>query len=298
MERVGVGSVKVLTALGLDPARIETLTLLHERHGHRVFRVAVTGLGTYILKLFENGTEAIEVEAYNLLRRLRVPTLPLHRSSNNALLLEDLRASTIWRLGAEQDVTRADIGVAVAGWYRRLHAAGRDYLSATADPPGFLRRDTDDLDRESVLRVGALRELAHLPAWQRAADHVEALCAALEALPTTLLYNDFHWSNLAVTCEPPLRAVVYDYHLLGIGPAVSDYRNVLSGLTGDAKQAFIQTYGAMDKRALALDVPLATLYALTVAARAPQLPGWAVSLKASVENGGLENDLRCALAVL
>ncbi len=43
---------------------------------------------------------------------------------------------------------------------------------------------------------------------------------AMRALPETLTYNDFHWTNLALSrqARPVPRAVVYDYHLLGIGP--------------------------------------------------------------------------------
>jgi len=95
-----------------------------------------------------------------------------------------------------------------------------------------------------------------LTVWQLAADHLEALLAAFRAFQETLNYNDFHWTNLALTHEEPLRAVVFDYDLLGIGPVYCDIRNVLGSLGEPAQGAFREAYGPVDERIAVFDKPL------------------------------------------
>lgn len=83
--------------------------------------------------------------------------------------------------------------VAVAEWYRALHAAGREMLTSPLGVPDFL--------------LAFSREL-----------------------------------------EPSVRAVVYDYHLLGIGLAYSDCRNVAGSLGERVQSAFWEAYGSVDER--------------------------------------------------
>ena len=133
-----------------------------------------------------------------------------------------------------------------------------------------------------------------------AAEHIEALKDGLRSLPETLTYNDFHWTNLALSRHqrPEFRAVVFDYHLLGIGLAASNCRNVGGSLGAAARAAFWVAYGAVDERAAALDAPVATLHALRVAVQRPELPRWALPLVHEVTTGELEAKLRHALALL
>lgn len=78
---------------------------------------------------------------------------------------------------------------------------------------------------------------------------------------------------------------MYDYHLLGIGLAYSDCRNVASVPHGAAREAFWDAYRDVDRREAVLDAPLATLYALSVAVQRPRFPGWAVPLRQEAESG-------------
>lgn len=188
----------------------------------------------------------------------------------------------------------------MAGWYRALHAAGRSVLADPRGVPDFLHREADDLDAAAVLQTGARLGLAGEPAWRLAAEQIEALKRAMRALPETLTYNDFHWTNLALSrqARPVPRAVVYDYHLLGIGPVYSDCRNVGSALRGAARAAFWAAYGKVDEREAILDAPVSILSALHVAAQRPELPGWARPLVREVTTGALLTKLQRALALL
>jgi hypothetical protein len=91
---------------------------------------------------------------------------------------------------------------------------------------------------------------------------------------------------------------VYDYHLLGIGPAYSDHRNVLTALREPAASAFRESYGFVDAREATLDAPISIVVALIIAARQPVFPSWAKACVQAVVDGSFEHDLERALALL
>ena len=253
-----------------------------------------------MLKYFGEENESAEVQSYALLERLGVPTIPVYGRTHNALLLEDLESSATWRLADEEDSGRAETGTAVAGWYGALHSAGSDLMRNPKSAPAYLRRETDPLNAANILQIGQWLDLADNPVWALAAEHIDALKGAIEAGPTTLTYNDFHWTNLALSHEksPARQAVVFDYHLMGIGPRYSDYRNVLSVLYGPAACAFKESFGPVDERDAILDAPTSVLYSLYEASRLPRLPGWGREAVQEVESGDLEAKLRAAIALL
>ncbi|MFP4345289.1 MAG: hypothetical protein ACLFU8_11395 [Anaerolineales bacterium] len=282
--------------LGLDPAAIQSVEILSQRHGHAIWRL-VTEARSYVLKWLPESAAAAEIEGYRLLQRLGVPTLPLYGSTPQALLLEDLTRSERWRLGTEEDLSDPEAGAAVARWYRTFHAAG-DTLPAREEPPDFLNREIDALTPESILATGEALGLAELPVWKRAAREIEGLKAAVDELGVTLNYNDFYWTNLALSRrEIPLQAIVFDYHLLGLGLRYSDCRNVTVSLEGNAVGAFWEVYGGADPREVLLDRPLATLFNLQEAARLPKFPRWAEESRQRVVNGELRRELAAAIEV-
>lgn len=287
-----------LAQLCLDPANCPRTFLLHERHGHAVYRLECLA-GSFVLKWFDDQAPAVEVSNYELLQTNGVPTLPVHGRTPNALLLEDLSASQDWRVAVEADVARAETGVAVAGWYRALHAAGRPLVAGPMRPP-HLGREMDDVDAQTVRELAKRLGYTGDTLWALAADSIEPLKVAMRSLPETLTNNDFHWTNLALS-RPDARArraIVFDHHLLGIGLAASDHRNVLSGLEGQAQPAFREAYGPIDERATLLDAPVALLYSLNVAVRRPRFHAWGERCLQSVRDGTFERGLRRALSAV
>lgn len=129
-----------LRSLGLDPAEVTRIALIHHKHGNRLYRVEC-GERSYVLKQFGDPAQASEVRAYSLLQRIGVPTLPLHGQAQNALLLEDLAANPMWRTTCEADVERAEVGAAVAEWYLLLHARGGEVLTRSPGSADFLGRE-------------------------------------------------------------------------------------------------------------------------------------------------------------
>lgn len=277
----------------MDPAAVIQTEILSDRHGHSIWRIT-TQECTYILKWFPEGqSAATEVQAYGLLQELGVPTLPVHARTSQALLLEDLATSAEWRLAVEDDVADPRVGEAVARWYRSLHGRGAELLTSNQYVPPFLTREIDRLDQDSILSTGRLLGLADHPVWRLAADSIDLLKDVASNLSETLNYNDFYWTNIALSrsADPQLNAVVFDYHLLGIGLRYSDCRNVIGSLQRDAVPAFWKTYGATDVREQILDRPLATLFALVTATLLPEFPSWARASRERVIRGELERDI-------
>lgn len=256
MKQAAVQPEDLAGQLDLDLDTFEVVATLSEEHGHRVWRVVVQGEYRVLKWLPETNPSRREIEGYLLLGDLGVPTLPLHGHANQALLLPDLTHDSDWRLASEEDVSRADVGEAVGVWYSQFHGAGEQMI-AEARTPDWLRGETEDVTPESILQTAGLLELESEPVWTAAAECVELLKAAAAHLSKTLNYNDFHWTNLAVSREakPGLRAVVFDYDLLGTGMRYSDYRNVTGSLSGAAVAAFAATYGEVDPREQVLDRP-------------------------------------------
>jgi hypothetical protein len=273
--------------------------IIHQKHGNRLYRVCCSGR-FYVLKQFADPDAAREAECYELLQQCGVPTLPLYGRMTDSILLEDLADSTTWRIATEDDLQDAHTGAAIAVWYRRFHDEGYKYLAEAPAVLPFLKPEWDALTPSAVLEAGKRLGMEENWVWRLAADHIESITAAMRSLPQTFNHNDFCWDNLAVSREPrpSLRAVVFDYHLMGTGLAYSDCRNIMGSLGETAKAAFWETYGDIDPREVALDAPVATLYALSEAVARPQLPAWASSLVEQVRDGRLARDIRCALGVL
>ena len=284
----------VVQQLGLNPREARVVKIISRSKGTRLYRMRIEGK-TYVLKRFL-GEDPLEPRAYGLLRELGVPTLPVHDSTPRALLLEDLDASPTWRLAGERDVAGRNGGRAVAEWYQFFHTAGRGLVKRGA--PDWLRWEWDELTPEGILGVGRALEMEENPVWRFAADHLDGLRARARELPMTLNYNDFHWTNLALSRQLPLKAIVFDYHLLGIGLAWSDVRNVTCSLGPAAREAFLDAYGPTRPEERILDEPLSVLHALHVATARPTLPRWAVPCRERARSGQLLASLERAVALL
>lgn len=290
----GMDPIQVISKLGLQPQSVTSITLIHSKHAGRLYRVIYNGQ-SLVIKCFEDG-ETNELEAYRLLVEQDVPTLPVYGISQAAILIDDLDYSKNWRLAEASDVAKVEIGKAVAEWYKALHSAGAKIASSGLFPD-FLSRESDLIDKAVILNLAQKLGLAKHPSLKLAVEHIDAINNALKSFPETLNYNDFHWTNLALSREAPSQAIVFDYHLIGIGPAYSDIRNVTGSLEEPAKTSFLEAYGPVDARAAVFDKPISILYSLHVDSQLPKMPVWAENLINHILDGGFEVDIRCAIEV-
>lgn len=287
-----------LENMGFDTARLDNVDPIREKHGNRLFRIILQG-SSYILKVFGEPEASREICAYSLLEDIGVPTLHVISRTNNALLLEDLEVSDHLRLANEDDIGKAEVGAALAEWYQILHNAG-SIVRLGVDPRSrFLWREIDALTPASILEVAAMVRDSDKKKWSILAGNIDRVRNAVMSSAETLTFNDFHWTNLALSRnERPIRAAVFDFHLLGLGMRYSDCRNVTGSLGPDAADAFRSAYGETDPREEVLDDLVAPLCALVEAFQRPRFPSWAkASLELAETTGEIHSRLDRAIEV-
>ena len=287
-----------LAKMGLGTSHLGKVEPIRERHGNRLFRIVLEG-SSYILKEFGDPEASREVRAYALLEDLGIPTLRVIASTNDALLLEDLDVSKYLRLAHEEDLRNAEVGVALAAWYRALHNADSTLLLRDNPRLSFLRREIDELTPASILKVATRVRGSDSSKWFTLAGNIDRIKNAVMNSAETLTYNDFHWTNLALSRNgKAIRAVVFDYHCLGLGMRYSDCRNVTGSLGPDAVDAFRSAYGETDPKEKVLDDLVAPLCALVEAFRRRRFPSWAEASLEVAETGEIHSRLNRVIEIM
>ncbi len=281
-----------LAELGL---RCPVCSLIRSKAGISLYRVESEGK-RYILKVFEKKEDTREIRSYLMLSKLGIPTLPLLGRTENAILLPDVDASGDYRLGEERDLSDPQVARAVAKWYRTLHDKGRAFLCGMEEEHSGkgkqLGEEVDSMyDESDVITLENMRLIAKKTGtgdnalWQAITEHYHEIRRRIDALPRTLTYNDFYWTNLIVSKDKE-HAFMFDYNLLGKGIAYGDVRNATCALSHEAAEAFLEAYGGhipdLEKKADAFIAPLVTLFG---ACDRHTFPAWAEASLEELKSG-------------
>ena len=233
------------------------------------------------MKCFDNKEYRREIVNYQTLISLEVPTLKVIAHTNCSILLEDIEKS-IYRLGIPEDMNNPKITAAIAKWYKTLHEKGRKYANLHQ-----LYDECDCITSENINIVIEVTGTRDLHIWHIINVNFDKIKSAAMKMPRTLTYNDFYYTNLAVTRDETT-AIMYDYNMLGKGYVYGDIRNVCSSLgNDDAKMAFKSAYGTFDESEVVLDEIICTLQTLIVACEREVFPSWATDSLATVKDGRL-----------
>jgi len=224
--------------------------------------------GAYIVKHFAKPENRREIENYRILQSLDIPTPRVIAWGEKTLLTEDLSIGA-YRLAAKKDMDDPAIAKLVAAWYRQLHDKGREYAQSHD-----LYDECDDITPESLAVIGEKTGAKAFPIWLALMERLPQIKAAATALPRTLTYNDFYYTNFAVARNHS-HVLVFDYDLLGKGYVYADIRNVCYSLGEKAKKAFLAAYGPFDESEAAVDKIMSELVSLTAACRKEKFPRWA-----------------------
>lgn len=98
----------------------------------------------------------------------------------------------------------------------------------------------------------------------------------------TLTYNDFYYTNMMVAKDKS-SALMFDYNLLGKGYVYTDLRNVMSSLSAEAGNAFLEEYGGYDSAEAALDGVVSVVVALYQTCQRETFPSWARCLLQEID---------------
>lgn len=248
-------------------------SILQDKDGVIVARV-VSGKCSYVVKCFQNNEYKREMENYRLLAALGVPTIQVVSSTESALLLEDIEYSPVYRIGVREDMFDLQVACRIAGWYKQLHNQGYAYIRQQGNSM------YDEADFFTVDHIACIKEKTgtqDAPAWRLLESHYDAISDLLFRTRRTLTYNDFYYTNMVVARDKS-SALMLDYNLLGKGYAYSDVRNVLSSLSEEAGNAFLDAYGEFDPIEKALDDVVSVVVTLFLACQHDKFPGWATRL--------------------
>ena len=263
-------------------------SLIRAKAGISLYRVKSEGK-SFVLKVFEKQEDAREIENYRILSSLGIPTLPLLGVTQNAILLPDVEASSEYRIGMENDLSDPQIAKAIAKWYRELHTKGRSFLADNRIP---MYDESDLITLTNLDIVAEKTDTKDRDLWKVIREHFNMIRSRIDALPRTLTYNDFYWTNLIVSKDHK-KAFMFDYNLLGKGIAYGDIRNVTSSLSHEAADAFLEEYwndiAEEQKKADAFMAPLVTLF---LACEQEDFPFWANTSLMELINGDILRHLK------
>ncbi len=258
---------KELDRYGLKDERV---SLIREKDGVIVARVWMNRK-TAILKCFENADFRREIENYDILRNLEIPTIKVFGKSDRSILLEDLTASDEYRLGEEEDLHDPEVIKAIAGWYKILHQNGCKYVQEHGNG---MYEEWDLFTLKNIKTVSERFGLRENDAVKDLLAFYPLLRAKLDCVPRTLTYNDFYYTNLAVKKDKS-QALMFDFNLLGKGSYISDINNVTYWFNEKENELFYSVYGEADEELVLLDRICSPIISLYSAMKRDIFPDWA-----------------------
>lgn len=268
-----------LTELQKLLPRWDGCDIIQQKDGVTVARVRCDR-DTVILKAFEKTEYRREIENYALLNSLHIATPRIIAQTDRALLMEDLQQSPRWRLGTHADMSDIHTAQNLARWYRALHDNGAAYDCAHRQR---LYDESDYFTRKNLENVLLRSGTSDSPAARLLISHFDDISAMVLALPRTLTYNDFYYTNFAVARDNSA-AMMYDYNLLGKGYRYNDVGNVLASLSPAAGEAFLAEYGEIDPREKLLHNVISLPITLHLAYGRDIFPGWAKAALAEMQS--------------
>lgn len=249
-----------------------TINLIQNKDGVIVARVQCDAK-SYIIKYFQNEEFKREIENYQLLDALNIPTVKVFGFTDSAILMEDVSQSDIFRLATKEDLDDVIITSKIAEWYKFLHTRSKDFAENHSTE---LYDETDFITKDNIEFIKEKTDTQNLPVWELINDNFDIIVSKIKSLPRIFTYNDFYYTNLIVAKDKS-SAFMFDYNLLGKGYVYSDIRNVCYSLGEKAKKAFLEAYGEFDKSEIIIDDVASVLVTLYHACQRKSFPAWANS---------------------
>lgn len=172
----------------------DNIKLLRNKNGVIVTRISYHNQ-SYIFKYFEKEEFRREIENYNILTSLRIPTIRIFDVSDKAILMEDISVSDNYRLGCEHDLHNPEITALIGRWYQLLHKKGYQYFM-TNQHHLYDENDLVTLDMLQEIKYKTFTE--HLPIWKVLEENIDIIQGELSQMKRTITYNDFYYTNLIV----------------------------------------------------------------------------------------------------
>ena len=276
-----------LDKMGIKSDKFEEIRCKDEIYLFRIYKKD----HSYVLKYFSTPEGIREIRYYELLQKAGVPTLEILGRTERAILMEDMLTSPHWRLGTAVDLCDPSFASNLAQWYRTLHKAGKMILNAQTE----WYSEYGLLTPENLWMAMVKTNTAEQKLWPYLIEHLPELHKRIRNLDSTVNYNDFYYTNLAVSRDGK-EAMMFDYNCMGKGYAAADIRNVCWSLSNQAARAFRESYGNVSEYEYRVDDVVSVLTTLVMAAKRSEIPNWADGALTSLKSGKLEDDIRNLLS--
>lgn len=260
---------------------------IRNKEGIYLYRVKYNN-DSFVLKYFLNDEYKREIKNYSLLNELGVPTIKILGSTDRSILLEDLERSINYRLGIKSDLSDIEVAQTLAKWYVKLHSVGSRYVSKESL---VFYREIDNITKDNIEFIKNKSNTGDNKVWDLIINNWNLFLEKITSLEETLTYNDFYWTNLAVS-DDKKESIMFDYNLLGVGFRYNDIRNVCSSLSEEAQKAFMDEYGEFNEREKIVDDGISDLFNLICAYKKTIFPNWAESSLDAIHNGKLEQNIK------
>ena len=261
----------------------EDFELIREKWGVHVYKCRYDG-NPAVVKYFENEEDKREIKNYKILTEHNIPTIKIYAYGKSSVVMEDISVSNDWRLGIEEDLNDSEVAESLANWYFDFHEKG-----LTVPELNLLESEYDKLTEENINMLCEKLPEA-IETFNYISSRYDKLRKLIDTQESTLVYNDFYWSNFIVRKDKK-EAVMFDYNLLGKGYRYSDMRNVCCSMSEEAgvkftdeyNRLYVDKYGAYrtSKEATEKQIDDVTdsLYGLIVAFGRKNFPEWAEGSK-------------------
>ena len=263
--------------LGIKTEKIEKM---REKDGIALLKIK-TKEKSFVFKYFYNKDYRREIKIYDILKDLGIETIEVFAKTEKSILMEDISESGEYRLGTEEDMSDKDTAKAIAKWYKKLHAAGYEYLKIHSED---FYSENAVITRENLAFIKDKTKTDKLPVWKIINDNFPLIKNKIESMKKTFNYNDFYYTNLVVSKDKS-KAFMFDYNLFGKGPAYSDINNVCWSLSEEAKEAFLDEYGKIDEHEKFVAETAMVLSSLFFACKREEFPDWGRKLLEELKTG-------------
>ena len=278
---------KRIRAMGISDKDV-AISRIRSKAGVHVFKLVIEGV-SYVMKYYENDEDSREIKNYEILESLGVPILKKYGVTSDSILIEHIDSRENFRLGTLDDLKNPKVAKAIAQWYKKLHNAGNRYNNL--DNMYF---EYDNLTVENLHFIMEKSNTGNLEFWEYLFKNLSELGTAISNLEYTFTYNDFFWTNMAVSYDYS-KVIMFDYNLLGRGYRYADIRNVCSILSREATAVYLEEYGSISTREMVIDEAVSDLHTLIEAYSRDEFPAWAESSLNKLLSGKSHNKLEAAL---
>lgn len=257
---------------------------VQSKKGVYVFQVEKQGV-SYYLKYFKDLSDATEIQCYKFLAEVDIPLVEYYQCTENAILLQDMNKSELYRLGCEEDLVNENSIKSIARWFKKLHTLTEN----EGVNVNFLHEETIIFKEENLMFCK--EQFGHKVFFDNLYSNINKLNDYLLKCEKVIIHDDFYYKNF-FTRKDNHEIIVFDFNYMKKGlrsQELNFIRKAFRLRSSEAERLFVEQYGEYDS----MEYDIYTLYdhidCLFHAAKSDIFPSWGLESKRLLNEGELSN---------